>query len=66
MAVYSVSIRWTPKGCRKRRGSFGYVLANSREEAIEKFKSEVYYPTDLRLDIMAYEVEREVFGINYT
>lgn len=39
MKLFFVSAKYTPKGCQKSRGYTGYAIAETEEEAIEKFKS---------------------------
>jgi hypothetical protein len=65
MELFSCSARWTPKGCRKARGVYAYVFANSREEAIEKLKGAIQYPTDLYVDFMAFKVKGDVIVTRY-
>lgn len=44
MKFYSVSVRWTPKGMRKARGAYGYVFAETKEEAKAKFEARISLP----------------------
>lgn len=44
MKLYSVSVRWTPKGMRKARGVYGYVFAETKEEAKAKFSARIVLP----------------------
>lgn len=44
MKFYSVSARWTPKGMKKARGAYGYVFAETEEEAKAKFSSRITLP----------------------
>jgi len=68
MKLYSVSGTYTPKGCRKARGASGYVIAESKEEAIEKFKARLPASTRDRIkeyDYRAYEEEEGVSISHY-
>ncbi len=44
MKLYSVSVRWTPKGMRKARGFHGYAFAETKEEAKAKFEARISLP----------------------
>lgn len=65
MKFYSVSARYTPKGLRKARGAFGYVFANSEEEAKAKFSARVTLPTDLYISWFIDEVNKDVIVAKY-
>lgn len=70
MKLYSVSVRWTPKGMRKARGVYGYVFAESEEEAKEKFGAKVILPNldnirDRYINWQISEKEEEVIVTRY-
>ena len=70
MKLYSVSVRWTPKGMRKARGAHGYVFAETREEARAKFGARITLPApdtirDRYIDWTIMEEEREIIVTRY-
>lgn len=70
MKLYSVSVRWTPKGMRKARGAYGYVFAETKEEAKAKFEARISLPNldDIRdryIDWWISEVNSEVIVTKY-
>lgn len=64
MKLYYVSLSWVFKGHRKSRGCSGCVIAESREDAIEKFKAKATFPEDIYIDIICFE-EDGVVITNY-
>lgn len=64
MKFFHVRGTYRPKGCRKYRGSSGYVFAESREEAIEKFKASVGYHKE-EMYFSASEEDSEVIITRY-
>ena len=70
MKLYSVSVRWTPNGMRKARGVYGYVFAETKEEAKAKFEARISLPNldDIRdryIDWWISEVNSEVIVTKY-
>ena len=70
MKLYSVSVRWTPKGMRKARGVYGYVFAESIEEAKAKFSARISLPNldnirDRYINWWITEEEKEVIVTRY-
>ena len=68
--LYSVSVRWTPKGMKKARGAYGYVFAESVEEAKAKFSARVRLPDtstirDGYIDWFIHENKEEVIVTKY-
>ena len=59
MKLFYVGGRYTPKGCRKARGQSGCVIAETEEEAIEKFKSAIAYHKD-EMIFSAWEEENGI------
>jgi hypothetical protein len=70
MKLYSVSVRWTPKGMRKARGAYSYVFAETKEEARAKFEARISLPNldDIRdryIDWWISENDNEVIVTRY-
>ena len=70
MKLWSVSVRWTPKGMRKSRGVYGYVFAETKEEAKAKFSAKVTLPDpdnirDRYIDWWITEESKEVLITKY-
>ena len=70
MKFYSVSVRWTPKGMRKSRGVYGYVFAETEEEAKAVFSARITLPDldsvrDRYIDWFIMEEKREVIVTKY-
>ena len=70
MKLYSVSVRWTPKGMKKARGVYGYVFAETKEEAKAKFSARITLPNldnirDRYIDWWITEEEKEVIVTRY-
>lgn len=55
MKLFSVSASWHPKGCRKDMIKTAVIMAETREEAEAKFKSNVWYPEDSHIRVSEWE-----------
>lgn len=54
MKLFSVSAVWRPTGCKKRISRSSVIMAESEQEAIEKFNKAVTYPQNAIVDTMEW------------
>lgn len=55
MKLYSVSAIWKPYKAKKRTYQTALIIAESEEEAINKFKENVKYPNDAVVSAMVWD-----------
>lgn len=55
MKLFSVTASWHPYKAKKDLRQTSVIMAESREEAIEKFNGAVSYPKGARIDVMEWE-----------
>lgn len=65
MKLFYCSARWRFKGMRKRRGVYGYVIAENQDAAREKFKNRIVIPSEaIEIDFFTFE-EKEGISISH-
>lgn len=64
MKLYSVTARWHKKGERRDHMKTAIILAESKEQAVERFKAEVTYPEDSY--ISAFEHSDGIYTLTET
>ena len=66
MNLYSVLAEWRTNGAKKDSRTYGCVIAETEQKAIEKFKANIYYPKDLYVHFSAYEQTEGVYITKWT
>lgn len=66
MKLYSVSARWHVKRQRGDVVQTAVIMADSREEAVEKFKNNVSYPEDAYISATEHKDGIYTLGVRKT